>query len=212
MSHWRPFRDREIVEYLDQGIPPKEVAMTVGVSVWTVYRAIRATPLKCEKCGKSNVPYETKSVEKDSVHFSYQKTIDLRSKIDILLREGQCIKEIAKNLGVSLWAIYRAIRSSGVSRPRTPYRYVKRILSDVEYEKSKVRSYTKVYVRRGKIEKKPCEVCGEQKAEIHHLDYSDPFLIKWLCFKHHRELHRNRKAQKYVLEKSSPMAYNLAKR
>lgn len=43
-------------------------------------------------------------------------------------------------------------------------------------------------VRAGKIKRKPCEICGA-KSEAHHPDYSKPFDVQWLCFKHHRELH-----------------------
>ena len=55
--------------------------------------------------------------------------------------------------------------------------------------RARVRAYTKVYVRRGKIPRQPCEVCGEQ-AEVHHTNYDTPFSIRWLCREHHLELHR----------------------
>ncbi len=53
-SHYRFTRDREIIEYLDQGKTPKEVALIVGVSVVTVYRAKYANSdsLVCRKCGE----------------------------------------------------------------------------------------------------------------------------------------------------------------
>lgn len=44
-------------------------------------------------------------------------------------------------------------------------------------------------VKSGKIEKKPCEVCGEEKSQGHHPDYRKQLEVKWLCFKHHREAH-----------------------
>jgi DNA-directed RNA polymerase subunit RPC12/RpoP len=43
-------------------------------------------------------------------------------------------------------------------------------------------------VRWGRMERKPCEVCGE-KAEGHHEDYSKPYDVRWLCRKHHNETH-----------------------
>ncbi len=45
-------------------------------------------------------------------------------------------------------------------------------------------------VEGGRIEKLPCEVCGEKNVEGHHEDYSKPLEVKWLCRGHHRKLHR----------------------
>ncbi len=57
MSHYRFSRDREIMEYIhDQHSPrtPKEVATIVGVSVSTVYRAMRffSAEVRCKNCGE----------------------------------------------------------------------------------------------------------------------------------------------------------------
>lgn len=42
-----------------------------------------------------------------------------------------------------------------------------------------------------KLIRKPCEVCATiLKVEAHHDDYSRPLEIRWLCKKHHMELHR----------------------
>ncbi len=40
-----------------------------------------------------------------------------------------------------------------------------------------------------KIIRLSCEVCG-MKAEAHHNNYDKPLEVKWLCFKHHREYHK----------------------
>jgi len=57
------------------------------------------------------------------------------------------------------------------------------------YKRQNARSYTRVYVSRGKIEKKPCEVCGDMFSQVHHEDYNKPLEIRWLCrpchLKHH---------------------------
>jgi hypothetical protein len=44
-------------------------------------------------------------------------------------------------------------------------------------------------VRRGKLLRLPCEVCGELKSEAHHDDYTKPLEVRWLCRVHHREHH-----------------------
>ena len=41
----------------------------------------------------------------------------------------------------------------------------------------------------GEMEYGECEVCG-CKAEMHHDDYDFPLDVRWLCFQHHREVHR----------------------
>jgi hypothetical protein len=40
-------------------------------------------------------------------------------------------------------------------------------------------------IRAGKLEKIPCEVCGNQNSEAHHDDHKKQLEIRWLCKKHH---------------------------
>lgn len=42
-------------------------------------------------------------------------------------------------------------------------------------------------LRDGRLQRQPCKVCGNLKAEAHHEDYSKPLSVEWLCFRHHRE-------------------------
>lgn len=45
-------------------------------------------------------------------------------------------------------------------------------------------------VHRGKMERKPCEVCGNPKVEAHHhkgYDGQNAYDVRWLCLQHHRE-------------------------
>lgn len=44
-------------------------------------------------------------------------------------------------------------------------------------------------LRSGKIVRQPCEVCGCEKVEGHHDDYSKPLEVRWLCTKHHLDVH-----------------------
>lgn len=57
-------------------------------------------------------------------------------------------------------------------------------------EKARARDKLSTNIRRGKILKKPCEVCGESKVEGHHSDYEKALKITWFCKKHHRAWHR----------------------
>lgn len=46
------------------------------------------------------------------------------------------------------------------------------------------------HIKLGKIEKKPCEVCGTiDKIHAHHDDYAYPLDVRWLCAAHHRQWH-----------------------
>lgn len=60
-------------------------------------------------------------------------------------------------------------------------------------KKAYVRSFVGQHLRRGKIKKQPCEVCNSEKSEMHHDDYNNPLLVRWLCRKHHLEYHKNNK-------------------
>ena len=44
-------------------------------------------------------------------------------------------------------------------------------------------------VKKGKLKRKPCRICGTEKVEAHHEDYSKPLKVLWFCRKHHREYH-----------------------
>jgi hypothetical protein len=44
-------------------------------------------------------------------------------------------------------------------------------------------------LKKGLLKKLPCEKCNNPKAEMHHLDYNNPLLIRWLCRKCHLEEH-----------------------
>lgn len=58
-------------------------------------------------------------------------------------------------------------------------------------KKANARAYLHQYVKRGKVKKEPCKVCGNEKSQAHHPDYSKPAEVVWLCREHHLELHRN---------------------
>lgn len=45
-------------------------------------------------------------------------------------------------------------------------------------------------IRKGRVEKENCEVCGSEKVEGHHENYDKPLEVRWLCREHHRVIHR----------------------
>jgi hypothetical protein len=50
-------------------------------------------------------------------------------------------------------------------------------------------------LRRGLIERQPCEVCGVEGADAHHDDYTRPMTVKWLCRLHHKAEHARMKCE-----------------
>jgi len=47
-------------------------------------------------------------------------------------------------------------------------------------------------LRAGRLQKKPCAVCGTNRVDGHHEDYARPLEVIWLCRRHHRDLHNRR--------------------
>lgn len=45
-------------------------------------------------------------------------------------------------------------------------------------------------LRTGLIQRWPCEVCGNDKAQAHHPHYGVPLLVTWLCDAHHKAAHQ----------------------
>jgi hypothetical protein len=50
----------------------------------------------------------------------------------------------------------------------------------------KVRAHSKAR----KIKLEPCEVCGDTKSLRHHPDYSKPLEVRFLCWLHHKQVHK----------------------
>lgn len=57
-------------------------------------------------------------------------------------------------------------------------------------EKDRARNLIKLAMRSGKVIKGKCEICGNEKVDAHHDDYSKPLDVRWLCRTHHGEVHR----------------------
>jgi hypothetical protein len=64
-------------------------------------------------------------------------------------------------------------------------------------EKSTNKDPLKVWVRKathsalnwGLLVRRPCEVCGDEKSDAHHPDYTKPLEVRWLCRLHHMHAH-----------------------
>ena len=57
--------------------------------------------------------------------------------------------------------------------------------------KESARRKVRYAIRTGKMSRDPCEVCGDPKSHAHHDDYSKPLNVRFLCQKHHYEVHKD---------------------
>jgi len=76
-----------------------------------------------------------------------------------------------------------------------PKKYIKKAKENYirnNPEKINAHKIASELARRGIIQKEPCIICGEEKAQMHHPDYDYPDIVIFLCKKHHNDLHLNR--------------------
>ena len=57
-------------------------------------------------------------------------------------------------------------------------------------EKYKARTAVSNAMRDGKLIKKPCYLCGNEKSQAHHDDYSKPLEVLWVCSLCHIKVER----------------------
>ena len=79
-------------------------------------------------------------------------------------------------------------------REKTPMRKAWKIIEQRKQRikfpiQSPCRQITQRAVKSGILVKTPCVVCGFPKVEAHHENYYEPLNVKWLCLKHHKEIH-----------------------
>ena len=57
----------------------------------------------------------------------------------------------------------------------------------------KILSLVQTALRNGTLVKSPCEMCGNEKVQAHHCDYSKPLEVMWLCKRCHCLWHAKNK-------------------
>ena len=114
-----------------------------------------------------------------------------------LLDNGQTPKQVAMELAISIWTVYRACKRyvDGKSEKKQPPKQRINLtkyssLSDSQKFKSNARAYANTYLRRGAIKKEKCRSCGKEQTEMHHSDYNKPLDIIWVCRRCHMNIHR----------------------
>lgn len=82
---------------------------------------------------------------------------------------------------------YEKYRSQQAKRKALVLDY-QRVRRNKYPEKNIARDKVNKAIHSGVIVRQQCEICGN-KAQAHHDDYNKPLDVRWLCLKHHRELH-----------------------
>ena len=60
-------------------------------------------------------------------------------------------------------------------------------------------------IRDGKLQRQPCVICGAEKTEGHHPDYSKPLDVVWLCPPCHRQTHAKEREKTRMREEGSSL-------
>lgn len=92
-----------------------------------------------------------------------------------------------QNTGTSRWCLQCKAAYMRATRKGKP-------VPEQARKKDILRSYAHVMVKRGKIARENCAVCGDAKTFIRFSIYELPLQIRWLCKTHHREDQLNARA------------------
>ena len=132
---------------------------------------------KCFKCG------ETKPIEE---FYKHPEMADGH-----LGKCKECTKkDVSENYrkNIDYYIEYYKNRNHTHKRKRQILFYQKK-RRRINPQKEKAHRAVNNAVKSGRLIRQPCEVCGSKNVQAHHDDYSKPLEVRWLCFKHHRELH-----------------------
>jgi hypothetical protein len=62
-------------------------------------------------------------------------------------------------------------------------------------------------IKNGKLTPQPCAVCGKDKTQGHHEDYSKPLDVVWLCIRHHQDRHIHLRNANTLNQEPIPINY-----
>lgn len=100
-----------------------------------------------------------------------------------------CVKARSKANRLANIEHYTAYEKARFQRPERKAQARKYLSERRPAEKRRATYLTSNAIRDGRLIRQPCEVCGAEKVEAHHDDYSKPLEVRWLCRKHHLEHH-----------------------
>lgn len=105
----------------------------------------------------------------------------------------QCARPGCTNERTLYGRYCRACATSATSQWRHEHRDEVRVreaartFSDEQAAIRRARAYIAMYVRRGKLERGPCELCGDRHVSPDWDDPGKPLEVRWFCPEHRRE-------------------------
>jgi len=133
---------------------------------------------KCNKCGElkpSDAFYRDKNTANKHRPRCKQCTEAARTTVMYKVREQK-----------KKWRQKNKTRLNALARER----YLKRKELNKCKANGKARGVVAQKIRSGKVVRKPCCICGDEMGEMHHVDYSKPMKVLFLCKEHHTIWHR----------------------
>jgi hypothetical protein len=104
------------------------------------------------------------------------------------------------------WAIKERKRQREKEEKRRVLGLVKPITNRRQPNRRKANVMMANAVRDGRLTRIPCEVCGNQRSQGHHEDYSKPLDVVWLCTRHHADRHIHLRDRKTLQQDPMPIA------
>lgn len=128
-----------------------------------------------------------------------QKEYYVRNKERIIEYQKEYAQKNIEKIKIKRIEYYKKYKLEGKYRLyASEYKKRQRESDEAELKKIFARACVASALKRGLLKKKPCEACGAAEVHAHHVNYSDPLCVKWLCIKHHREHHSKLKLKKHV--------------
>lgn len=124
-----------------------------------------------------------------------EKNISFFDK-DRSLKDGACSKcKICKRAYTKIWQKNNMHKVNIYNRKWEKQNHEKYLAHKIVCE----------LIRNNKLKKLPCVICNKSNAHAHHIDYSTPLEIIWLCPLHHKKIHKV--AKKEIKNKLQKIVY-----
>lgn len=202
--------DKRVRKELDQAKGMYESGMSVaecgefyGISRQAMHLALlrRGTKMRTNQRGqksKFKISEENQYVDVEKMDEAFV------GMVSNAYSEGSSIASCSGKFGIGTHIVEKILDYKNVTK-RTTSLYGERNGfyrgGVVEGEPARVVAYSAI--KKGILIREPCEVCGAYGIDengknvivAHHDDYNKPLDVRWLCYEHHYEWHKDNKAK-----------------